>query len=61
MFGTVLIILASLVVFGILVFGVVSFARGGDPMFRNKIMQARIAAQAVAIVIVLLVIAFAGG
>lgn len=52
-------IVACLVVLGILVFGVISFARGGDPRFRNKIMQARIAAQAVAIALVLLLVAFA--
>lgn len=53
-------VLACLVVLGILVFGVISFARGGDPRFRNKIMQARILAQIVAIGIILLVVAFAG-
>lgn len=53
-------VLACLVVLGILVVGVVSFARGGDARFRNRVMQMRIAAQAAALVLLLLVVAFAG-
>jgi len=60
--GIILIVVfACLVVLGILAFGVIQFARGGDPRFRNRIMQARIGAQAVAIVIVLIAIAFTAG
>ncbi len=48
--------IACLIVAGILIWGVGSFGMGGDPKKANKIMQYRIIAQFVA---VLLIVAFA--
>ena len=56
-------ILACLAVGGILVFGLESFTKGGafNRKNSNKIMQARIAAQFVAILLILAVVAFGRG
>ncbi len=53
------VVIACLAVLAILIVGVVSFARDGDPRFRHKVMQWRIAAQAVAIVLVLIAVSVA--
>lgn len=54
----VIALLACLAVLGILLFGVGSFARGGDfnRKYANKIMRLRIAAQAVAVALILLAV-----
>ncbi|MDF2234456.1 twin transmembrane helix small protein [Albimonas sp. CAU 1670] len=51
--------IACLVVLGILLFGVGSFAKGGDfnRKYANKIMQYRLLAQAVAVVLILIAVA----
>lgn len=55
----VIALIACFAVLGILLFGVGSFARGGDfnRKYANKIMQARILAQAVAVVLILIAVA----
>jgi predicted membrane protein len=55
--------IACLAVLAILIFGVGSFARGGEfnRKYANKIMQARLLMQAVAVVLILVVVAFGGG
>ena len=55
----VIALIACFVVLGILLFGVGSFAKGGDfnRKYANKIMQARLAAQAVAVVLILIAVA----
>ena len=58
------VVLASmLVVFGILVFGIGTFGRGGEFNRRNanKIMRWRVGSQAVAIVLIMLYILLRGG
>lgn len=52
--------IACLAVLGILLFGIGSFAKGGEFNRKNanKIMQARIIAQAVAVALILLFVAF---
>lgn len=59
MLFTILLALALLLVLGVLAVGVISMARGGEfnQKYGNKLMQARVAAQAAAVV--LLLIAFA--
>lgn len=51
--------IACLVVLGILLFGVGSFAKGGDfnRKYANKIMQYRLLAQAIAVVLILIAVA----
>lgn len=49
----ILAVLACLVVAGILTFGIGRFGAGGDPKKANKIMQYRIAAQFVAVVLII--------
>lgn len=55
-FATALILLACLAVLGIVVFGFGSFARGGAFHARNanRIMQYRVIAQGIAVVLILL-------
>jgi hypothetical protein len=60
--GQVLLIIAMIacfVVLAILLFGVGSFAKGGDfnRKYANKIMQARLLAQAIAVVLILIAVA----
>jgi hypothetical protein len=50
-FLTILLVLALLGVLTVLGFGVASMFRGGDPRRSNKLMQARVAMQAVAILL----------
>ncbi|WP_339947710.1 twin transmembrane helix small protein [uncultured Albimonas sp.] len=52
-------LLACLVVLGVLLFGVGSFAKGGDfnRKYANKIMQLRLLAQAIAVVLILVAVA----
>ncbi|MEM1314044.1 MAG: twin transmembrane helix small protein [Pseudomonadota bacterium] len=54
--------IACLAVLAILLFGVGSFARGGEfnRKYANKIMQARLLAQAVAVVLILIAVAASG-
>lgn len=49
-----LMVVACLVVLAILLFGIGSFARGGDfnKKYANKIMRARLAAQFVAVILI---------
>ena len=53
-----LVVLAILIVLGILMFGIGTFGKGGEfnRKYGNKIMQARIAAQFVAVALILLYI-----
>ena len=55
----VIALIACLVVLGILLFGVGSFAKGGDfnRKYANKIMQMRLLAQAIAVVLILVAVA----
>ncbi|HEU0223720.1 MAG TPA: twin transmembrane helix small protein [Paracoccaceae bacterium] len=52
--------IACLAVLAILLFGIGTFARGGDFNKRNanKIMQARILMQAIAVILILIAVAF---
>ena len=52
-------LIACMAVMGILLFGVGSFAKGGDfnRKYANKIMQLRLLAQAVAVVLILIAVA----
>ncbi|MEC9431379.1 MAG: twin transmembrane helix small protein [Pseudomonadota bacterium] len=54
----VIALIACLCVLGVLLFGVGSFARGGDfnRKYANKIMRLRIIAQAIAVVLILLAV-----
>ncbi|SDW17505.1 Hypoxia induced protein conserved region [Albimonas donghaensis] len=51
-------LIACLCVLGVLLFGVGSFARGGDfnRKYANKIMRLRIIAQAIAVVLILVAV-----
>lgn len=51
-------LIACFAVLGVLLFGVSSFARGGDfnRKYANKIMRLRIIAQAIAVVLILLAV-----
>ena len=56
------VLIACLIVGAILVWGVSSFGSGADPKKSNKIMQMRIAAQFVAVIVIVLVaLALNGG
>lgn len=52
-------LIACVAVLAVLLFGVGSFARGGDfnRKYANKIMQLRLLAQAIAIVLILIAVA----
>lgn len=61
-----LFIIAAIACFAVLIVlmvGIGGFARGGDfnRKYANKIMRLRIAAQAVAVILILVYIAFSGG
>lgn len=60
-FFTLLLVLAMLGVLGVLGFGVVTMIRGGNPRLSNKLMQGRVAFQAVALVLLALLMLLAGG
>ncbi len=51
-------VVACLVVLGVLMFGIFSFARGGEfnRKYANKIMRLRIVTQAIAVVLILLAV-----
>jgi len=50
-FVLVLVGLAMMATLGILVFGLVQMARGGDPRRQNKLMQNRILLQGIALIL----------
>ena len=60
-FLTVLLVLAMLGVLGVLGFGVVNMIRGGDSRFSNKLMQARVIMQGVALLVLALLMMMAAG
>lgn len=59
-FLTVLLVLAMLTVLGILGAGVVTMVRGGNPRLSNKLMQGRVAFQAIALVLLVLLMLLIG-
>ena len=59
-FLTVLLVLAMLTVLGILGAGVVTMVRGGNPRLSNKLMQGRVAFQAIALVLLALLMLLVG-
>jgi len=59
-FLTVLLVLAMLGVLGVLGVGVVTMIRGGNPRLSNKMMQGRVVMQAVALVLLALLMLLAG-
>jgi len=59
MFLTVLLVLAMLGVLGILGIGVATMIRGGDPRRSNKLMQARVVMQGVALLVLALLMMLA--
>jgi NADH:ubiquinone oxidoreductase subunit 6 (subunit J) len=60
-FLTLLLVLAMLGVLGVLGFGVVTMIRGNNPQLSNKLMQGRVAFQAIALVLLALLMLLAGG
>jgi ABC-type Na+ efflux pump permease subunit len=58
-FLTLLLVLAMLGVLGVLGFGVANMIRGGDPRRSNKLMQARVVMQAVALLLLALLMMLA--
>ena len=56
---TVLLVLAMLSLLGILGFGVVNLVRGGNPRRSNKLMQARVVMQGVALLLLALLMMLA--
>ena len=59
-FLTVLLVLAMLGVLGVLGMGVATMIRGGNPRLSNRFMQSRIIMQAVALVLLGLLMMLAG-
>ena len=59
-FLAILLVLALLGVLGVLGMGVVTMVRGGDPRRSNKLMQSRVAMQAVALVLLALLMMLVG-
>jgi hypothetical protein len=60
-FLTVLLVLAMLGVLGVLGVGVATMARGGNPRLSNKMMQARVVMQGIALLLLALLMLFAAG
>jgi NADH:ubiquinone oxidoreductase subunit 6 (subunit J) len=58
-FLTVLLVLAMLGVLGVLGVGVATMLRGGNPRLSNKLMQSRVIMQAVALVLLALLMMLA--
>ena len=58
-FLTILLVLAMLGTLAVLGFGVANMIRGGDPRLSNKLMQARVIMQAVALVVLALLMMLA--
>ena len=59
-FLTILLVLAMLGVLGILGMGMVTMVRGGNPRRSNKLMQSRVAMQALALVLLALLMMLIG-
>jgi NADH:ubiquinone oxidoreductase subunit 6 (subunit J) len=59
-FLTILLVLALLGVLGVLGAGVVTMVRGSDPRRSNKLMQSRVAMQALALVLLALLMMLVG-
>jgi NADH:ubiquinone oxidoreductase subunit 6 (subunit J) len=59
-FLPILLVLALLGVLGVLGMGVVTMVRGGDPRRSNKLMQSRVAMQALALVLLALLMMLVG-
>jgi Hypoxia induced protein conserved region len=59
-FITVLLVLAMLGTLAVLGFGVASMLRGGDPRRSNKLMQSRVIMQALALVLLAVLMLMAG-
>jgi uncharacterized membrane protein len=59
-FLTILLVLAMLATLGVLGMGVLQMIRGGDPRRSNKLMQSRVAMQALAIVLLALLMMLVG-
>jgi len=59
-FLTILLVLAMLGVLGVLGFGVVTMLRGGNPRLSNRMMQARVVMQGVALLLLALLMLMAG-
>ncbi|WP_370283592.1 twin transmembrane helix small protein [Pseudooceanicola sp.] len=55
------VMIAVLAVAAILLYGIGGFARGADPKKSNKVMQLRIAAQFLAVVLIVLFVWLRGG
>ena len=60
-FLTVLLVLAMLGVLGVLGVGVATMIRGGNPRLSNRMMQGRVAFQALALLLLALLMLMAGG
>ena len=60
-FLTVLLVLAMLGVLGVLGVGVATMLRGGNPRMSNKLMQARVVMQGVALLVLALLMMMAAG
>ena len=60
-FFTILLVLAMLAVLGVLGAGVVTMIRGGDPRLSNKLMQGRVMFQALALVLLAILMMMAAG
>jgi hypothetical protein len=60
-FLTVLLVLAMLGVLGVLGVGVATMIRGGNPRLSNRLMQGRVVMQALALVLLALLMLFAAG
>jgi hypothetical protein len=59
-FLTILLVLAMLATLGVLGMGVVQMIRGGDPRRSNRLMQSRVAFQALALLLLALLLTLFG-
>lgn len=59
-FLTILLVLAMLATLGVLGMGVVQMIRGGDPRRSNRLMQSRVAFQALALLLLALLLMLVG-
>ena len=60
-FLTVILVLAMLGALGIVVLGFANMARGGSPRASNKLMQARVVMQGIALVVLAILMMMAAG
>ena len=60
-FLTILLVLAMLGVLGVLGFGVANMIRGGDARRSNRLMQARVVMQGIALLVLALLMMLAAG